>query len=251
MRTEDIVYAGYVAIFAVLVALILVTPVLAFSGNADALYNGFAYSCHQKLSRSLCVFNDAGSYRIADCAPSGIAYVPYSSDRIVTKVAVDGVTGYKMPVCARDFGIYGAMLLAALLYPVMRDIGNRKVFPAIWLVLALAPLAIDGGLQLLSEIDQPAFGHNILPFEYESSNAMRLLTGGIAGFAASFYAIPLLINLFAPYPQAPQPQAKAAATAGQAAVRARDEEGRKNKAAADEGRERKGDAPAPEAGGET
>jgi len=35
-----------------------------------------------------------------------------------------------------------------------------------------------------------------LPFVYESTNAMRLFTGFLAGFAASLYAIPILMNMF-------------------------------------------------------
>lgn len=195
MEREQWIYSAYVVVFAILMALILVTPLLAFSGNADALYSAFAYTCHQKLSRSLCLFNNASNWWISECTPSG-TYVGDISDRTGTRAVVDGVTGYKMPVCARDFGLYAAMLFGALVYPLVRELKEKRVYPVVWLIVAIAPLALDGGLQLLAEIDKAVLGYNILPFEYESTNAMRLLTGAIAGFAASFYAIALLMNMF-------------------------------------------------------
>jgi len=195
MQREHLIYSIYTIFFLLLVGAIIATPLLALSDGSDASYKVFSYTCHQMLSRSLCIFNNNSNYWISDCTPSG-AYVGGVLDRTETKVKSDGAVGYKMPVCARDFGLYLSMLFAALIYPIVRKLDETELYPAIFLVLAIAPLAIDGGLQLLTEIDQPLLGHNLVPFEYESTNAMRLVTGALAGFAASFYAIPVLINIF-------------------------------------------------------
>jgi uncharacterized membrane protein len=189
MERAYVIYGIYMLFFAVLAGLLLAVPLLAFGSDQDALYGAFAYTCHQKLSRSMCVFSDGAAYWLGDCLPQNGALVNTAADRTAIKVAMDGVTGYKMPACARDFGIYGAMLLGALVYPLVRDIRDRSVWPAIWLIAALVPIALDGGIQLLSET-------GLLPFVYESSNTMRLFTGALAGIAASFYAIPLLMNMF-------------------------------------------------------
>jgi len=191
MEREWVVYAAYMLFFMVLVGLLLATPLLAFRDGAQGLYDAFAPTCHQKISRSLCVFSDNRTYWLSDCTPQTGQFVTGADDRSTTRVESDGVVGYKMPVCARDFGIYGAMLLGGAVYPFVRKLRERRLYPAIWLVLAIAPLALDGGLQLLSET-------GLLPFVYESSNALRLLTGAIAGLAAAFYTIPLLMNLFLP-----------------------------------------------------
>jgi len=193
MTRETYIYGIYVLFFAVLVGLIIATPILSFSQDTSALYKAFSYTCHQKISRSLCVFSDGKNYWIGDCTPQDSVFVDTAADsRTIKEQYTNGattITGYKMPVCARDVGIYGAMLLAALIYPLFRDINDKKVWPAIWLILAIVPLALDGTIQLVSE-----FG--FLPFVYESTNAMRLFTGFLAGFAASLYAIPILMNMF-------------------------------------------------------
>lgn len=195
MEREPIIYSAYVALFLVLAGAAIATPILAFSGGGNESYAAFAYTCHQKLSRSLCIFNNGSNWWISDCtAQSG--YVASPSDRTEIRSVVNGATGYKIPVCARDFGLYISMLFAALVYPLARDVKEKGMYPGIFLVLAIAPLAIDGGLQLFTEIDAPIFGHHVLGFQYESSNGTRLATGALAGFAATFYAIPILMNMF-------------------------------------------------------
>lgn len=189
MGREPIIYGFYMVFFVLLVGLILAVPLLSFTQDMDAFYKAFAPTCHQKLSRSICVFSDGKGYWMGDCTPQDLGYVSGAADREQVKVAYGSISGYKMPVCARDFGIYGALLLGGLLYPLVRDLKDRSVWPAIFLILALVPIGFDGGLQLVSE-----FG--VLPFLYESTNAMRLATGGIAGFVAAFYAIEILMNIF-------------------------------------------------------
>ncbi|HSB47583.1 MAG TPA: DUF2085 domain-containing protein [Candidatus Bilamarchaeum sp.] len=200
MENARIVYALYMGFFALLMGSILITPYLAFSSDMGGVYGAFAATCHQKLSRSLCLFNGAGGYWIGDCVPQTGAYV--ENDRTQIRVQNDSVTGYKLPVCSRDIGLYGAMLLGGLIYPFVKKIGDRKVYPAIWLVVAIVPLGLDGSIQLVSEL-------GLLPFVYESTNLIRLLTGAIAGIAAAFYAIPILVNIFS----RDEPAAKAIAGA--------------------------------------
>jgi len=187
MERHHLAYAAYIIMLLALVGAIVLTPFLAFTHDVGVSYDAFGPTCHQKLSRSLCVFSDGGGYWVADCTPQEGEYVTSSEDKEAIEVRNDSVQGFKMPVCARDIGLYGAMLLGGLAYPLLRRLDDVSVYPAIYLVLAIVPLAIDGGGQLVSEI-------GILPFVYESSNLMRLLTGGIAGFAASFYALPLILG---------------------------------------------------------
>jgi uncharacterized membrane protein len=191
METPLIVYAAYMLFFFLLVGAIILTPILAFSGDMSASYAAFSVTCHQKISRSLCIFSDGNGYWIGDCLPQTGQFVADPADRSEIRVQGGAITGYKMPVCSRDIGLYAAMLLAGAAYPFVRRLDDTEVMPAIYLIVALIPLGIDGGVQLVSEL-------GILPFVYESTNAMRVLTGGIAGLAAAFYAIPILVNLFIP-----------------------------------------------------
>ena len=189
MKTEHLVYVIYVAFFLAAMTAILAVPLLSFGQDMGAAYNAFSYTCHQKMSRSLCVFSDGAGYWMGDCLQQSGIFLNDALDRKAVEVKAGTAIGYKMPVCARDFGLYGAMLLAALVYPFIRKIDDKAIYPAMWLLVAIVPLALDGGIQLVSEM-------GFLPFVYESTNLLRLLTGAIAGFAASFYAIPLLMNMF-------------------------------------------------------
>ena len=184
-------YVAFTLIMLIIVFLMVYTPYLAFTGEdtANWLYNpGFSWACHQKISRSLCLFKDDssnGNYFIADCTKQIGKYVP--NDRTQIKVINDnGLTGYKIPVCARDVGIYAAMLIASIIYPFFRKLHDENVPAGIYLLLAMVPIGLDGGLQLLSEFGINIFGN------YESTNIIRLITGVIAGFALPFYIFPLV-----------------------------------------------------------
>ena len=176
--------------FGLLLGAIFGTAWESFNSDMNGAYAAFSYACHQKLSRSYCLFrNDVGAYWISDCTKQTGKFTEGSEDRKTIKTIIDDVTGYKLAVCVRDIGIYGGLLIGGLLYPLGRDLRDRRVMPTIWLILALVPMGLDGTIQLVSE-----FG--ILPLVYESSNLTRLVTGGIAGIVAAFYAIPILMTMF-------------------------------------------------------
>lgn len=78
------------------------------------------------------------------------------------------LNGNEMPVCARDLGILVGLpiMLFALAYVSIR--------PKIWMVIVLlAPLALDGGIQYLTD--------------YTSFNELRLFTGLLAGAGAAMF----------------------------------------------------------------
>lgn len=186
MKRPHLIYGIYTVLLVVFLLGIIITPYIAFSNEQDseALYSVFSLTCHQKLSRSICVFEDSS---IGDCTSQEGTVV--TNDQHLLKTVDQGVLGYKFPVCSRDIGLYGAMLLGAIVYPVIRKL-NGKVPPAIFLILAIIPFGLDGALQLFTEIFPDIIG------VYESTNTIRLITGSITGFVASIYAIPVLINLF-------------------------------------------------------
>jgi len=83
------------------------------------------------------------------------------------------LNGNQMPFCARDVGIFLGLVLGMAIAFVT---GIRPKWPVV--ILGFVPMAIDGGLQLVTS--------------YESSNPLRLVTGLLAGISAA-----LLIHLFA------------------------------------------------------
>ena len=188
MDRAQVIYAIYIVCLAVFLGLMLFTPILALSDEKAAvpLYSAFSFTCHQKISRSECLFQDN---TIRDCTNQTGIYV--SDDRRNISAHYDSIVGYKLPVCARDVGIYLFMFLAALAYPFIFKLDNKKILPPLLLIIAIAPLAFDGSLQLLSDM-----GIDLLGFPYESTNMIRLLTGAIAGVAVTFYTLPIANRMF-------------------------------------------------------
>lgn len=72
------------------------------------------------------------------------------------------INGNQMPFCSRDLGLFAGLALGFGFTAFYR----YKVHP-LFVLLGLAPLALDGGLQLVTD--------------YESNNPLRLVTGIVAG----------------------------------------------------------------------
>ena len=170
----------WLLVFNLLVALYTGLPVLApalmssgAEGPARLIYTVYKPMCHQLPWRSFFLF----------CAP-----VYYSHHDLVTQVGEEPVAnlwiaksflgtpklGYKMALCERDIAIYGAMLLAGMIFGLVR----KSLKPLPWLVflLFLVPMAIDGGIQFIGL--------------RESTPLRRAITGGLFGLGAIWLAYP-------------------------------------------------------------
>lgn len=185
MATEKtgmpILFTVYMLVTGALVFFVLITPYLALQKNqsADFLYDEvFYYLCHQKISRSICLFNDNGSYHIADCLPQT---GEYRQDTRAEKSAFhNGVLGYKFPVSARDMFIYIGMFVGGLALFLAGKANSKQMPAAVWFILALVPIGIDGVSQSILSVR-------------ESTNILRAITGFIAGFATGIYG-PIILN---------------------------------------------------------
>lgn len=170
-------YKVYMVLLALFTLPIFIVPFLAASdsGAAEPIYSFYGLSCHQFISRSICYFP---GYGISDCIPGG-ELLPYR----LHAVDNSGRIGYPFPVCARDIGIYLAALASGILLFFLKKSDAKEIPNPLFFILALVPIALDGGTQLIGL--------------RESSNLLRLITGGIAGFAFSFYCVPLMNRAFA------------------------------------------------------
>ena len=202
-------YKAYMLITALVAVWIISTPILAHAGNDiyPTLYKIGEPICHQKISRSFCLFNDAGKnnaggWSVGDCTPQdgtmrddlrsevcadgrGKIWKIEDCSALTAGGASDGSVariGYKFPVSARDIVIYlGAFVGGIALFALKRH-DKKEIPPAIWLILAIVPLGIDGTGQLLGF--------------WESTNLIRAITGGIVGIAIAVYMIPMLNRIF-------------------------------------------------------
>jgi len=82
----------------------------------------------------------------------------------------------QMPFCARDLGLFIGAALGLGLVTFYR----YKIHPVL-LFVGLAPMALDGGLQMLTD--------------YESTNLLRIVTGAIAGLATALFLAHMLFLL--------------------------------------------------------
>jgi uncharacterized membrane protein len=86
------------------------------------------------------------------------------------------LNGNQLPVCARDVGILGGLIVGLAAYMFVRR-------PVRWclLLLLLVPMALDGGAQALTS--------------YESSNLIRAVTGCLAGLGLG-WGVGMLVERF-------------------------------------------------------
>jgi len=155
---------------------------MGYGGIAHSLYEGLHPTCHQLDSRSLCYFPQ-GKQIIRDCVAEEEGLVFRRSEQIVSE---GGGVGYKIGVCSRDVAIYLFMLIGAFFWPFYakgKEAGGIWPKP-IWLLLAMVPIALDGGTQILGW--------------RESTNLLRIITGAIIGFVMPFYLIPVMNQLLNP-----------------------------------------------------
>jgi len=97
------------------------------------------------------------------------------------------VVGYKIALCERDVAIYGAIIIFGLLFAITK----RKIPPlhwAIWLIIAIGPIGLDGFSQLFSQLPIQAIS-NLLPYR-ESTPFLRVFTGFMFGFGTAWFGLP-------------------------------------------------------------
>jgi len=207
-------------ILGIYVALPFVAPTLmklGLEGPARAIYFVYGPFCHQFAFRSFFLYGEQVVYPRYN-TPSNLTpfetYVQnlpeFAPDRLVNvagrmmpvgnlKEFTPGFQfaarefvgneqmGYKVTLCERDITIYSAMFVGGLIYS--RPAIRRRLRPApIWLyvILGLAPIAIDGFSQLLG---YPPF--NMWP-PRETLPLFRVLTGLLFGLMNVWLGFPYL-----------------------------------------------------------
>jgi uncharacterized membrane protein len=138
--------AGLVVVLIAVIAMLLAPLMKAadVAAISSPLYKIFGFICHQIPDRSLYV------------------------------------TGERLAVCSRCFGVYCGLLAGLALYPLWRNIAEAESPPRVWLFASLAPIAIDWSLTF--------FG------VWENTHVSRVVTGLILGFACATFIFPALVE---------------------------------------------------------
>ena len=198
----------YLALLNLLVFLYVGLPFLAptlmeagATGPARAIYTMYSPLCHQFGFRSFFLFGEQPYYPAQAAGLQGVETFeqatgitgisdPTSYSRLLARQFTgDAALGYKVALCERDVAIYGAMLAFGLVYGLVRR--RMPGLPwALWILIGLGPIALDGFSQLFSQFDF-AWLPSILPYR-ESTPFLRTLTGFLFGFTTAWFAYPYL-----------------------------------------------------------
>lgn len=108
------------------------------------------------------------------------------------------IAGHQVCLCERCMAIYSSMLLGGLLLSLLKRRGFKvESIGWRWWVIAMLPMAVDGGTQLVGW--------------HESNVWLRLFTGGLFGLATALFALPQIQDAAQPqtpaYAYVPQPDA--------------------------------------------
>lgn len=203
-------------IIGVYISLPFAAPVLMRLGAnqpAYAIYGMYSPLCHQFAFRSWFLFGEQTAYPrrsanvpgykpIEDYAANFTAGKSIPPDtnlaawtpfllQTAKEFIGDSRMGWKVALCERDVAIYGALFLGGLIFsiPLLR---NRLRPIPIWLyfILGILPIALDGGIQLLSEPPLALFAAR------ETTPLFRTLTGGLFGLMNAWLAFPYLEESF-------------------------------------------------------
>ncbi len=179
--------------FLLYVGLPILAPVLmrlGIEGPARVIYTVYRPLCHQLPQRSFFLFGPQCTYRLEELTTwlGPDAGVGPAAQAFVGNVEA----GFKMALCQRDISIYGTMLLAGLVYGLVRRRWRISALPWwAYLLFGVLPMLLDGGAQFLSYL-LPFFwpGGPIQP--YETTPVMRVVTGGLFGLATTWLSYPLV-----------------------------------------------------------
>lgn len=165
------------ALFAIYLLLPFLAPLMARAGlttPASLIYTVYSATCHQLPERSYFLFGERPLYSLSSLETSGIG----EGQGLFQRRAFRGneVTGYKIAVCQRDVAIYGAVVVAGLLFGILR--GRARTVGLRFYLVLLIPIALDGLTQL--------FGLR------ESNWWLRTVTGALFGGASVWLAYPYI-----------------------------------------------------------
>lgn len=179
----------------VYVGLPFLAPVLmqaGITGPASVIYGMYSFTCHQLPDHSYFLFADTPTPNLTTLENWGMAagLDLFQQRRFIGNDAA----GFKVALCQRDVAIYASVVVAGLLFGLLR---RRVKSPSVKVyALFLIPLAVDGLSQMVGL--------------RESNWWLRTLTGALFGMASVWLAYPYIEeamqDVLHTQPRGPQPQ---------------------------------------------
>lgn len=142
----------WVAFFGIALLLYVGIPFLApllmqagLTGPARVIYLIYSPACHQLPDRSYFLFGEQHVYSLEELEAANV--LPGIGLLERRRFNGDETLGWKAALCQRDVAIYGTMIVAGLLFALLRR-RTPRLSPLIFL-LFLLPIAVDGVSQLI------------------------------------------------------------------------------------------------------
>ncbi len=190
-RRYMVVFNGFVLIY---VGLAFLAPILQSNGNltpAKLIYTVYGRLCHQLSYRSWFILGEQAAYPRVFADVDGLityeeatGFDAFDLDTAINFLGNE-VLGFKTALCQRDIAIYTGILLFGLIF----SISGKKIpgLPiAVWFLLGLVPIGLDGVSQLVSQLPW-----DIIPIR-ESTPLLRTITGGLFGFTTAWFGYPIV-----------------------------------------------------------
>jgi uncharacterized membrane protein len=169
--------------------------------TARAIYTIYSPACHQLAFRSWFLFGEQPFYPLsaaemtdvrpfedyAGSDPHFHALDPEESFGVYSLAARSYLgnqeMGYKVALCQRDVAIYGGLLVAGLLFGLVRS-RLKSLSWKVFVLAAVIPMMVDGGYQLVAHMLPGVLGvHETVP-------ALRTLTGFLFGAGLMWLTYP-------------------------------------------------------------
>lgn len=182
----------------------ILAPVLMNAGltaPARVIYTAYKPLCHQFGFRSFFLFGEQPYYPLKEAGIQNVITFeeatglpdldnPAGLSRLEARNYIGNETvGYKMALCERDMAIYSSIFLFGILFSLSRR-RLKSLHWILWIVIGMGPVGLDGFSQLFSQMEW-SWLEAILPYR-ESTPLLRVLTGGLFGFATAWFAYPAI-----------------------------------------------------------
>jgi len=154
-------------------------PILLHNGyaaQAEWIYTVYGFNCHLLSHRSYFLFGEQPVYALEELqtlVPGGTHQDAVSF--FWRDFRGNAELGYKVALCQRDLAIYGAMIWGGLMFGLF----GRRLRPMdwrLWLLVAVVPMLLDGGSQLIGL--------------RQSNYMLRTITGALFGMGSVWLAYP-------------------------------------------------------------
>jgi uncharacterized membrane protein len=148
---------------------------LGYTRPAGMIYAFYKPQCHQLPQRSFFLLGPQFAYSL-ETLQELLGAEMLADDSLARAFIGNAALGYKVAYCQRDTATYGSILLAGMIFGLVRH--RLKPLPLTLYLVFLAPWAADGLLQFLGF--------------YESTWQLRTITGSLFGLGTVWFAYPYL-----------------------------------------------------------